>query len=190
MTSPSLHKREEFLDWSLLYLFSYDVELDLEGQEKLGRFPEGVRMNCFARRDLSRVYNVGRESSVPGYGSRAISGKVIWGGDQLVLRGDDVATCNIRAAIYTDDGATIHMSYLLVGYLGPGGVARVTDGVGKDQFGTENEPYNAPLITSPRFQTTSSDYAWLNDLQGIGFARSQIIRSKFRRISCDIYGLT
>jgi len=64
-------QRREFIDWNLLYLFSYDVELDLQGQEKLGRFPEGVRMNCFARRDLSRVYNVGRESTVPGYGRPA-----------------------------------------------------------------------------------------------------------------------
>lgn len=182
-------QRREFIDWNLLYLFSYDVELDLQGQEKLGRFPEGVRMNCFARRDLSRVYNVGRESTVPGYGRPAVAGKVVWGGDQLVLRGDDVAMCNIRAAILTDDAATIHMSYTLVGYLGPGGVARVTDDVGKDQFGTEKHPFVAPLIMSPLFETTSSKYDWLNELQGIAFARAQIIRSKFRRISCDIYGL-
>lgn len=186
----SLQTRGELLDWSLLYLFSYEVELDLQGQEKLGRFPEGVRMNCFARSDLSRVYNVGRESSVPGDGARSITGKVVWGGDQVLLRDDDVAMSNIRVAILTDDEATIHMSYFLLGYVGPGGVARITDGVGKDRFGTENRPYDAPIITSPRFQTTSPDYAWINDIQGVGFARAQLIRSKFRRITCDVYGLT
>jgi hypothetical protein len=186
----ALQKRGEFLDWNLLYLFSYDVELDLDGQEKLGRFPGLVRMNCFARRDLSRVYNVGRETSVAGYGARAISGRVVWGGDQLVLREDDVAMSDIRVAILTPDQATIHMSYALIGYVGPGGVARIVDGVGKDRLGTEDQPYNAPIITSPSFETTSPDYAWLNDIQGIGFARAQLVRSKFRRITCDVYGLT
>ena len=185
-----LQERRELLDWNLLYLFSYDVELDLDGQEKLGRFPEGVRLNCFARRDLSRVYNVGRESSVPGFGSRAVSGKVVWGGDQVLLREDDVAMSNIRVAILTDDDATIHVSYLLTGYVGPGGIARITDGKGRDSFGTEDHPYEAPIITSPRFQTTSPAYGWLNALQGIGFARAQLVRSKFRRITCDVYGLT
>jgi len=186
----ALQKRDEFLDWSLLYLFSYDVELDLVGQQKLGRFPDGVRMNCFARRDLSRVYNVGRETSVAGYGARAISGKVVWGGDQVLLRGDDVAMSDIRVAVLTDDQATIHVSYLLTGYVGPGGVSRIVDGVGNDRLGTEDEPYTAPIITSPRFETTSPDYAWLNDVQGVGFARAQLVRSKFRRITCDVYGLT
>lgn len=186
----SLAGRDNLLDWSLLYLFSYDVELDLEGQEKLGRFPEGVRMNCFAREDLSRAYNVGRESSVPGSGARAISGKVVWGGDQVLLRNDDVAMSKIRVAILTSDKATIHMSYFLIGYVGPGGIARITDGVGNDRLGTEDQPYEAPIITSPRFETTSPDYAWMNDLQGVGFARAQLIRSKFRRITCDVYGLT
>jgi Protein of unknown function (DUF3237) len=186
----SLRERGELLDYSLLYLFSYDVELDLQGQEKLGRFPEGVRLNCFARRDLSRVYNVGRESSVPGNGARAISGKVVWGGDQVLLRDDDVAMSNIRVAIQTDDDATIHMSYFLTGYVGPGGVARITDGKGRDRFGTEDNPTDVPLITSPRFQTTSLEYDWMNGIQSIGFGRAQLVRSKFRRITCDVYGLT
>jgi hypothetical protein len=185
-----LQQRRELLDWSLLYLFSYDVELDLDGQQKLGRFPEGVRMNLFARSDLSRVYNVGRESSVPGDGARAISGKVVWGGDQVLLREDDVAMSTIRVALLTDDGATIHVSYLLMGYTGAGGVGRITDGIGRDKFGTEDEPYQIPINTSPRFQTASPDYAWLNEMQGIGFARAHLIRSKFRRITCDVYGLT
>jgi hypothetical protein len=186
----TLEARRELIDWNLLYLFSYDVELDVKGQQKLGRFPEGVRLNCFARRDLSRAYNVGRNSSVPGNGARAISGKVVWGGDQVLLRPDDVAMSQIRVAILTNDGATIHVSYFLVGYVGTGGVARITDGVGKDRFGTEDNPLTVPVLTSPRFQTTSSEYDWMNDMQGVGFGRAQLVRSKFRRITCDVYGLT
>jgi hypothetical protein len=186
----SLAERREFLDWSLLYLFSYDVELDLSGEEKLGRFPRGVRMNCFARRDLTRVYHVGRETTVAGHGARAITGKVVWGSDEILLRDDDVSVSDIRVVIQTDDRATIHMSYNLIGYVGPGGVARIVDGVGRDRLGTEDHPFVAPTVTSPRFHTDSPAYCWINDLQGIGFARAQIVRSKFRRITCDVYALS
>lgn len=181
--------RRELLDWNLLYLFSFDIELDLNRQEKFGRFPAGVRINLFAKRDLSRVYNVGRETSVAGDGRPAISGKVEWGGDQALLREDDVGTCDIRLAIHTDDRAVIHLSYRLQGYLGPGGVERVVSGSGTDRFGTEAHPYEIPITTSPRFETTSPRYDWLNELQGIGFGRVQVVRSKFRRNTQDIYAL-
>jgi len=186
----ALAQRRELFDWSLLYLFSYDVELHLDGQEKLGRFSTGARINCFARRDLSRVYNVGREATVPGDGRPTITGKVEWGGDEVLLRDDDVASSDIRVTIHTDDGAMIHMSYRLIGYVGPGGVERIVSGKGKDRFGTEDNPYEAPIMTSPRFETTSPQYAWINEIQGIGFARAQLVRSKFRRITCDVYALS
>jgi len=183
-------RRRGFLDWSLLYLFSFDVELDLERQETLGRFPDGARINLYSRQDLSRVYNVGRESTVPGDGRPAISGKIKWGGDQAVLREDDIGSCNIRVSIQTDDRAVIHMTYRLFGYLGPGGVERVLSGKGGDRFGTEDHPFDVPIVTSPRFQTTDLKYAWINDLQGIGFGRLQVIRNRFRRNTQDIYALT
>jgi hypothetical protein len=186
----SLLERKEFLDLSLLYLFTCDIELDPKEQERLGHFAEGVRMNCFSRGDLSRVYNVGREATVPGSGVRSISGKIIWGGDEILLRNDDVASCDIRVAVQTDDDATIHVSYEVVGYMGPGGVARVIEGTGDDRLGTEDHPFEAPLVTSPRFQTGSAQYAWLNAVQGIGFGRAQLIRSRFRRLTYDVYALT
>lgn len=182
--------RRELYDWSLLYLFSFDVELDVTRQEKLGRFPGGARVNLFARPELSRVYNVGREATIPGDGRPSLSGKVQWGSDQAALREDDTGSCNIRLTIRTDDEADIHMTYRLVGYLGPGGVERLLSAVGRDRFGSENHPYEVPIMTSPRFQTASPRYAWLNDLQGIGFGRVQLVRSTFRRNSQDIYALT
>jgi hypothetical protein len=186
----SVQPRREFLDWSLLYLFSFDIELDMNQQERLGRFPDGGRLNLYARPDLSRVYNVGRESLVPGDGRPAVSGKAVWGGDQAVLREDDVGSCNIRLAIDTDDGASIHLAYRLVGYLGPGGSERLLTGKGRNSYGTENQPFEVPIMTSPRFQTASPTYAWLNDLQGIGFGRVQLIQSRIRRNTQDIYALT
>jgi hypothetical protein len=185
--TPSLPPRG-LLDWNLLYLFSFDIELDLNRQEKLGRFPQGVRLNFFAKNGLSRVYNVGRQSSIPN-GNPAIAGRIEWGGDEALLRDDDVGTCNIRLAIHTDDQQVIHLAYRLQGYLGPGGVERVVTGEGDDRFGTEEEPYEIPIITSPRFETTSPRYAWMNELQAIGFGRVQAVRSKFRRNTQDVYAL-
>jgi hypothetical protein len=181
--------RRELLDWNLLYLFSFDAEIDVNRQETLGRFSDGVRLNVFAKPGLSRVYHVGRETTVLGDGHPAISGKVEWGGDEALLRYDDVASCNIRLAIYADDGAVIHLSYHLQGYSGPGGTERIVSGVGDDSFGTEDQPFDVPIMTSPRFSTSSARYGWLNELQGIGFGRVQLIRSKFRRNTQDIYAL-
>lgn len=179
-----------FLDWSLLYLFSYDVELDLTRQEVLGERVGGVRMNCFARPDLSRVYNIGRDKTLRGSGQKAISGRVVMGRDQLLLRDDDVAVSDITLNVATDDGDVIRVHYRLIGYVGPGGVRRIVEGKGDDSLGTEDQPFEAPLVTSPRFETASPNYAWLNGLQGIGFGRAQLVRSKFRRITCDVYALS
>jgi hypothetical protein len=188
--SPASEKRKVFLDWSLLYLFSFDIELDTSREERLGQFPGEFRIDLFARDDLSRAYNIGRESTIRGNGRPAITGKIESGGDRACLRDDDIAACNIQYRLQTDDGAIIDVAYRLFGYVGPGGVARVVRGQGKDRFGTENHPYEIPIVTSPRFQTTDARYAWMNDVQGIGFGRAVVIRSKFRRNTQDFYVLT
>jgi len=180
--------RRGLLDWNLLYLFSFDIELDLNRQEKLGRFSQGVRLNLFAKNGMSRVYDVGRQSSVAG-GNPAITGRIQWGGDEALLREDDVGVCNIRLAIHTDDQSIIHLSYRLQGYLGAGGVERVVTAEGDDTFGTEEQPYEIPIMTSPRFETAAPRYTWLNELQAIGFGRVHAVRSKFRRNTQDIYAL-
>jgi|SRR5688572_6830723 hypothetical protein len=182
-------ERSEFLDWNLLYLFSFDVELDPSRQERIGRTPSGARMNFFSKRGLSRVYNVGREALLPGDGRSAITGKIEWGLDEVLLREDDIGSCNIQSTIFTDDGATIHVRYRLQGYLGPGGTERIVSARKKDQYGTEDKPFEIAITTSPRFQTDSPAYAWLNDVQAIGFGRAVVVRSFFRRNTQDIYAL-
>jgi hypothetical protein len=182
--------RKTFLDWNLLYLYSFDIELDTTREERLGQFPGEFRITLFARDDLSRAYNIGREPTVRGNGRPSIRGKIKYGHDRAHLRDDDIAMCHIQYQLQTDDGAKIDVEYRLFGYVGPGGVARVVSGVGKDQFGTENHPYEVPIVTSPRFQTNDPKYAWMNTAQGIGFGRAVVIRSKFRRNTQDFYVLT
>ena len=60
-TISSLAERHEFLDWNLLYLFTFDIELDIARQERVGRFSGGVRLTLprgeatWARRKRSTV---------------------------------------------------------------------------------------------------------------------------------------
>jgi hypothetical protein len=181
--------RRRLLDRSTLYLFSYDTELN-EQREEIGHVPRGARINLFARPESSTVYHVARDARVAGLGSPAISGVLETGADVVLLRDDDVAFSEIHVTIRTDDGVPIHMQYRVLGYLGPGGVGRILRAKGSDRIGTENAPFVAPIITSPRFQTSSPKYAWLNRYQCLGYGRVQIIRNKFRRITCDVYALT
>jgi Protein of unknown function (DUF3237) len=176
-------------DWSLLYLFSWDVELRLD-RDNLGAIPSGTRINIFARPELSSVYNVGREPTIAGVGDGAISGRLVWGGDELLLRNDDGAVGDIRVTVETDDSALIHVWYQAVGFLGQGGARRLVEKKRRDRIGSEDEPSVSPIIASPRFQTAHPRYRWLNALQGVGFAAVEIVNSNFRRSTADIYAIT
>jgi hypothetical protein len=181
--------RRNLIDFSLLYVFSYDVELSL-AREVFNNVSGGVRLNLRSRPELSSVYHVSRERTAPGLGFRAVAGSLTFGADAVSLRDDDVARSDIQVSILTEDGHTIHVSYAVVGYLGPGGVRRISDGKGKDRLGTEDDPFEAPIVSSPRFQTASPKYFWMNEHQGVGFGRVQIVKSQFRRITADIYVMT
>jgi hypothetical protein len=184
-----LGRRTVLNDWSLLYLFSWDVELRLD-RETLGAIPGGTRINIFARPELSNVYHVGREPTIAGVGDGAITGRLVWGGDELLLRDDDGAVGDIRVTVQTDDAAYIHVWYKAVGFLGPGGARRLVEKKKRDRIGTEDEPSVSPIVASPRFQTAHPRYRWLNALQGIGFASVEIVNSNFRRSTADIYAIT
>ncbi len=187
--APARSRRADFLDFSLLYLFSYDIELGL-GKVEFNSPVKGPRLNLQARTDLASVYHVWRESTVPGLGLQAITGTVLWGADDVALRADDVTQSEIRVSILTDDRATIHLDYSIVGYLGPGGARRFTDAKGKDRMGEEHAPFEFPIVSSPRFSTASHKYRWLNDHQGISFGRGQAVKSTFRRVTWDVYVFT
>jgi len=180
-------RRSTFVDRTLLYLFSYDVEVERDAQT-VGFFPGGVRFNMLAHRNKSRAYNVMRDRTVAGVGVPAISGELDWGTDWSYWREDDIEFSHVRMTITTDEGDTIYGSYPAVVYLGLGGFRRLVSE--KDKIGTEDKPVVARFVTTPRFQTSSAPYLWLNDLQCVGFGRLQLIRSEFRRISYDVYGLT
>jgi len=182
-----IQRRRTFLDKALLYLFSFEVEVEW-GRQVIGFISGGVRLNIRSRLHQSRVYHVMRDRTVSGLGVQAITGRIGWGSDSIFWREDDVEFSKIRLVIQTDDGAAITCTYLVVGDLEPWGFRRLVSRKGK--VGTEDVPEEIPVLTTPRFATACPTYAWINDLQCVGFGRVQVAKSEFRRVTYDIYGLT
>ena len=104
-----------------------------------------------------------------------------WGNDQLSIGLDDVARADIKATILTDDDARMNLLryYRWIGAYKAGGGRSPVAATEDDEFGNEDYPFEAPFTTSPRFETASSRYRWLNDHQGIGFGKFQIVRNEF-----------
>jgi hypothetical protein len=178
-------QRSTFIDRSLLYLFSYDAEISAE-TTSLGFDPGGVRVVASARERLSRVYHIAGASTIPGSGSKTITGRVASGSDLLYWREDDLEISNIRVHIETDDGANIFGVYDVFADLGSG---RYREFVSEEVVVGDDEPIDLPVFTTPRFISTSPEYVWLNDLQCVGFGQARVFKSIVRRISYDIYAL-
>ena len=80
-----------------------------------------------------------------------LRGKVLPGGsDWTVKRSDGVTELDLRITLETDDGALIHMTF---------------EGIRDD--GAPGGPY---FRTTPRFETASPKYAFLNRILAIGTA--------------------
>jgi uncharacterized protein DUF3237 len=178
--------RREFLDKSVLYLFSADIELSM-GVEQLGLTPEGLRATVSCVGSTSRVYNVLRHRSLGMADLPAITGRLRAGEDRALLREDDVAVADVRALIETDDGAVIETTYKGVVALGMG-TFRMLAG-GRDQLGTPERPLEVPIVITPRYATLHPRYAWLNEMQCVGFGRVKAIDGAFRQVSYDIYAM-
>ena len=80
-----------------------------------------------------------------------LRGKVLPGGDDWTIRrADGVIEVDLRITLETDDGALIHMTF---------------EGIRDD--GAPGGPY---FRTTPRFETASSRYAFMNSMLSIGTA--------------------
>jgi Protein of unknown function (DUF3237) len=179
--------RRQFIDKALLYVLSFDVEVDADRHE-FGFVAGGVRLNVFTRPGLSRAYNLHRSRTLAGFGFERIDGAVVWGSDSIYWREDDIEQTQIRASVRTDDGVWIHFTYPLIAYLGPGGFRHLVSE--KERIGKESAPVLFPIVSSPRFETANPNYRWLSDQQCIGFGLVQLIRSEIRRLTYDVYAMT
>jgi hypothetical protein len=179
-----LENRKDLLDRDLLYLFSYDANLEMR-RDEVGFVPGGLRVNIGARPNETRVYHAEGEKSTLGF--RAISGTVTWGVDRALIRSDDIGLLDVRLTIRTDDGATIFSWYEGLFPSGPRGYRKL---ISEDPLlGKEKKPFEAPLYTTPRYETDHQDYRWLMQYQCIGIGRVSIVKSIVRSASFDIYAM-
>ncbi len=179
--------RGYFIDKSLLYLFSVDLEFSMDFEE-LGLVPGGIRLNLFCVPNTARVYNVLRERTVGALGYPAVTGTLIYGEDPVLVREDDVAVANVRARIQTDDGALIDTTYHGIMPMGVGAFRAIAGGL--DSLGTLEAPAEYRIVVTPTYETDSPTYRWLTEEQCVGFGTVQQVQGLFRRVSYDIYSMT
>jgi hypothetical protein len=82
------------------------------------------------------------------------------GGDWLLLRNDGVLALDVRITLETDDGQLIYMSYRGLRH-GP------KDVLEKLNRGEKVDPASYYFRMVPQFETSSSQYGWLNRLVAI-----------------------
>lgn len=85
------------------------------------------------------------------------------GADFYLLRIDGVAQIDVRAAVMTDDGAMLYVTYTGVADMGEQGYENAVQG---------RVPNPIRLRVAPRIQTSHPAYAWLNRLQLLGVGES------------------
>jgi hypothetical protein len=127
----------------------FRLHLSLHPMHDLGTTPLGVR----------RVIPV---SSGDFTGER-LRGTVLahGGSDWLLQRGDGSFQQDVRLTLQTDDGALIGVSYRGVRHALPDVSARLARGERVD-------PADYYLRIAPFFETSSSQYAWLNHIVAVG----------------------
>ena len=176
----SVEKRPYFMDKNLLYLFSFEANLDLDPQE-IGFVPGGVRVNVRAKPGTP-VYHVMNEKSFRG--EETIRGEIVDGGDRAFIREDDIAEIDVRLTIKTDDNQLIFASYSGRVWLGTRGFRRFVSK--SPRLGSEQRPHLAPVSIAPVFETKSPKYSWITRYQCVGFGKLKIIDSKPDSGSFDI----
>jgi Protein of unknown function (DUF3237) len=176
--------RTHLIDNELLYLFSYDADLEMR-RDIIGFVPGGVRVNISALPEDTRVFNVARERTIQG--SKSIQGTVLWGEDMAIIRTDDVAVLNVRLAIQTDDGATIFSRYRGVFPCGPRGFRKLISE--KPLLGSEDTPFVANVYVTPRYETSDPRYTWLMKYQCVGYGAISVVDSQVRDAKFDIYAM-
>ena len=128
------------------------VTIQLEPIQVIGKTPDGVRINFYAR-----------GGTVVG---PRIRGTVFPGAsDHMIVRSDGVGVIRVRATIVADDGALFEV-----------------DEVGSIEFGEDGYrlalanklPPRSRMVICPRILTAHSEYAWINRAQCVGVGSSRL----------------
>jgi Protein of unknown function (DUF3237) len=123
------------------------LQVVVEGPQKLGAVPHGTRVTAPI---VSGTFEGPR-----------LRGKVLpGGGDWTLLRSDGVLELDLRVTLETDDGALIHMASFGLRH----GPPEVLTALGR---GETVDPSSYYFRTTPRFETASAPYAFLNRLLAV-----------------------
>jgi hypothetical protein len=129
----------------------FDAELNLAPPESIGATPLGARTifivtgGTFAGPRLRGTFHAG-------------------GGDWFLTLAGGVGELDVRVTMQTDDGALIHLAYR--------GVLDATPEVFARVFGGEDVSLAEYYFrTTPRFETGSEKYAWLNNVVCVGIGQ-------------------
>ena len=126
--------------------FLFEMSTLLEpSMQQLGETPHGRRLIAYVQ-----------EGSIVG---PRVHGRVLaGGGDWLLTRPDGVRELDVRTTLQTDDGALILMTFR--GYWVVGGTPGEHAAAEEDYF-----------VVTPYFETSATQYAWLQQVVTIGLAR-------------------
>ncbi|MEO3973604.1 DUF3237 domain-containing protein [Streptomyces sp. CAU 1734] len=129
----------------------FSLEAEVEERQDIGE-------TSFGRR---RVYVVSGGTFV---GTR-LRGEILPGaGDWLVRGSDGTSELDVRATLRTDDGHLIYNHYRGIYYVSPEVRSRMNSG-------EDVAPSEYYFRTTPRFETGSKKYAWLNRTIAVGVGR-------------------
>jgi hypothetical protein len=132
--------------------FVATVFVQFDRPQFVGETPTGMRVNFFVR-----------EGTAVGDGFR---GKVTQGSaDHMLVRTDGMGIVRIRAALATEDGATLDME--AGGYVdfGPDGYRRAV---------AHDLPDCSPLVVSPLISSRHPRYKWLSRVQCVGAGQTHL----------------
>lgn len=124
------------------------LSAELEESQMVGDTPLGSRRIVYVRNGAF---------SGPGLKGTVLPG----GGDWVLFRDDGASSLDVRITLRTDDGALIYVTYGGVSTMSPEVRKRIIDG----EAVAPSEYY---FRTTPRFETASGKYAWLNKLVTVG----------------------
>jgi hypothetical protein len=126
----------------------YDMKVDLEPPQMIGVTPQGNRQIFYVR---SGTFE----------GPRLKGDLLPGGGDWFLLRPDNVGELDVRATLKTHDGALIYASYRGIFSASQEAWEKLYGGqpVDRDQY---------YFYIAPIFQTSASEYLWLNRILAVG----------------------
>lgn len=141
--------------------FLFQIDLTVTPPQSLGATPAGER----------RIVTVTGGT----FEGPKLKGKVVpnSGGDWIVARPDGALQLDVRITLECDDGALIYMRYEGIRAGDPAVLARLNRGEAVD-------PSEYYFRISPRFETGSETYGWLNRILAVGLGDRRPTGPRYR----------